>query len=97
MSLKKALDDCMIDFDRCVLVTDLLEEYKLSYKEVNDVLEAYIKEQEPATKFEKRYLVHGKRKTQDPIPAKICTLWCWRAGCRIGWPKSRMRSLSCIV
>lgn len=64
MSLKKALDDCMIDFDRCVLVTDLLEEYKLSYKEVNDVLEAYIKEQEPATKFEKRFLVHGKRKTQ---------------------------------
>ncbi|XP_033173178.1 DNA ligase 1 [Drosophila mauritiana] len=64
MSLKKALDDCMIDFDRCVLVTDLLEEYKLSYKEVNDALEAYIKEQEPATKFEKRFLVHGKRKTQ---------------------------------
>ncbi|EDV58010.1 nucleolar protein dao-5 [Drosophila erecta] len=64
MSLKKALDDCKIDFDRCVLVTDLLEEYKLSYKEVNDVLEAYIKDQEPAIKFEKRFLVHGKRKTQ---------------------------------
>ncbi|XP_016956871.1 DNA polymerase delta subunit 3 [Drosophila biarmipes] len=64
MSLKQALDDCMIDFDRCVLVTDLLEEYKLSYKEVNDVLEAYIKSQEPATKFEKRFLVHGKKKPQ---------------------------------
>jgi len=64
MSLKKALDDCMIDFDRCVLVTDLLEEYKLSYKEVNDVLDAYVKSQEPATKFEKRFLVHGKKKTQ---------------------------------
>ncbi|KAH8352859.1 hypothetical protein KR084_006829 [Drosophila pseudotakahashii] len=63
MSLKKALDDCMIDFDRCVLVTDLLEEYKLSYKEVNDALEAYIKSQEPATKFEKRFLVHGRRKS----------------------------------
>ncbi|XP_016975103.2 DNA polymerase delta subunit 3 [Drosophila rhopaloa] len=64
MSLKKALDDCLIDFDRRVLVTDLLEEYKLPYKEVNDVLEAYIKTQEPSTKFEKRFLVHGKRKTQ---------------------------------
>jgi len=47
-----------------VLVTDLLEEYKLSYKEVNDVLNAYIKSQEPATKFEKRFLVHGKKKSQ---------------------------------
>ncbi|XP_017003976.2 DNA polymerase delta subunit 3 [Drosophila takahashii] len=63
MSLKKALADCMIDFDRCVLVTDLLEEYKLSYKEVNDTLEAYIKSQEPETKFEKRFLVHGRRKS----------------------------------
>ncbi|EDW89767.1 DNA polymerase delta subunit 3 [Drosophila yakuba] len=63
MSLKKALDDCMIDFDRCVLVTDLLEEYKLSYKEVNDVLDAYIKDQHDI-KFEKRFLVHGKRKKQ---------------------------------
>ncbi|KAI8043400.1 DNA polymerase delta subunit 3 [Drosophila gunungcola] len=64
MSLKKALDDCLIDFDRCVLVTDLLEEYKLPYKEVNAVLEAYIKKQEPKVKFEKRFLVHGKRRTQ---------------------------------
>ncbi|XP_017067047.1 DNA polymerase delta subunit 3 [Drosophila eugracilis] len=64
MTLKKALDDCMIDFDRCVLVTDLLEEYKLPYKEVNNVLEAYIKSQEATTKFEKRFLVHGKRKTE---------------------------------
>ncbi|EDW37063.1 GL25721 [Drosophila persimilis] len=59
MGLKKALDDCLIDFDCRVMITDLLEEYKLSYKEVNDTLEAYIKEQEPATKFEKRFLVHG--------------------------------------
>ncbi|XP_017056841.1 DNA polymerase delta subunit 3 [Drosophila ficusphila] len=65
MSLKKALDDCLIDFDRCVLVTDLLEEYKLPYKEVAEELEAYIKKQEPATKFKKRFLVHGKRRTQE--------------------------------
>lgn len=61
MSLKKALEDCLIDFDRRIMVTDLLEEYKLPYKEVNEALEAYIKKQEPATKFEKRFLVHGKR------------------------------------
>ncbi|KAH8324787.1 hypothetical protein KR074_001129 [Drosophila pseudoananassae] len=61
MSLKKALEDCLIDFDRRVMVTDLLEEYKLPYKEVNETLEEYIKKQEPATKFAKRFLVHGKR------------------------------------
>ncbi|KAH8266409.1 hypothetical protein KR026_001531 [Drosophila bipectinata] len=61
MSLKKALEDCLIDFDRRIMVTDLLEEYKLPYKEVNETLEEYIKKQEPATKFEKRFLVHGKR------------------------------------
>lgn len=65
MSLKKALDDCLIDFDRRVLVTDLLEEYKLSYKEVHGLLEAYVHSQEPATKFDKRFLVHGKRKSCD--------------------------------
>ncbi|XP_020810647.1 nucleolin 2 [Drosophila serrata] len=63
MSLKKALDDCLIDFDRRVLVTDLLEEYKLSYKEVHEILEAYVGAQEPVTKFDKRFLVHGKRKS----------------------------------
>ncbi|KAH8281977.1 hypothetical protein KR054_004541 [Drosophila jambulina] len=65
MSLKKALDDCLIDFDRRVLVTDLLEEYKLSYKEVHELLEAYLGSQEPATKFDKRFLVHGKRKNGE--------------------------------
>ncbi|EDV31849.1 uncharacterized protein Dana_GF15556 [Drosophila ananassae] len=64
MSLKKALEDCLIDFDRRIMVTDLLEEYKLPYKEVNETLEEYIKKQEPATKFEKRFLVHGKRSTE---------------------------------
>ncbi|KAH8283662.1 hypothetical protein KR018_011242 [Drosophila ironensis] len=65
MSLEKALEECRIDFDRRVLVTDLLEEYKLTYKQVNDALEAYIKTQEPRTKFEKRFLVHGKRKSVE--------------------------------
>ncbi|KAH8255834.1 hypothetical protein KR038_011476 [Drosophila bunnanda] len=65
MSLKQALDDCLIDFDRRVLVTDLLEEYKLSYKEVHELLEAYVGGQEPATKFDKRFLVHGKRKSGE--------------------------------
>ncbi|SPP89606.1 uncharacterized protein LOC117591142 [Drosophila guanche] len=59
MGLKKALNNCLINFDCRVMVTDLLEEYKLSYKEVNDTLEAYIKGKEPATRFEKRFLVHG--------------------------------------
>lgn len=61
MSLQQALDDCLIDFDRRVLVTDLLEEYKLTYKEAHDALEAHIKEQERASanKYAKRFLVHG--------------------------------------
>lgn len=67
MSLQQALDDCLIDFDRRVLVTDLLEEYKLTYKEAHDALEAHIKEQERASanKYEKRFLVHGLQKAGD--------------------------------
>ncbi|ALC38802.1 Pol32 [Drosophila busckii] len=63
MSLQAALDDCLIDFDRRVLVTDLLETYKLTYKEAHEVLEAHIKQQESAsaTKYEKRFVVHGKQ------------------------------------
>ncbi|EDW77490.2 uncharacterized protein Dwil_GK18060 [Drosophila willistoni] len=65
MSLKKALDDCLIDFDRRVLVTDLLEEYKLSYKEVSETLEEFIKKQEENNiKYEKRFLVHGMQKEE---------------------------------
>lgn len=67
MSLQQALDDCLIDFDRRVLVTDLLEEYKLTYKEAHDALEAHIREQERASsnKYEKRFLVHGLQKAGD--------------------------------
>ncbi|EDW03085.1 DNA polymerase delta subunit 3 [Drosophila grimshawi] len=64
MSLRQALDDCLIDFDRRVLVTDLLEEYKLTYKEVHELLEAHIKQQEDASannKYEKRFLVYGNQ------------------------------------
>lgn len=67
MSLQQALDDCLIDFDRRVLVTDLLEEYKLTYKEAHDALEAHIREQERASanKYEKRFLVHGLQTAGD--------------------------------
>lgn len=67
MSLQQALDDCLIDFDRRVLVTDLLELYKLTYKEAHDALEAHIKEQERASanKYAKRFLVHGLEKAGD--------------------------------
>lgn len=67
MSLQQALDDCLIDFDRRVLVTDLLEEYKLTYKEAHDALEAHIRVQErsSANKYEKRFLVHGLQTAGD--------------------------------
>ncbi|XP_034490966.1 LOW QUALITY PROTEIN: histone H1.2 [Drosophila innubila] len=67
MSLQQALDDCLIDFDRRVLVTDLLEKYKLTYKEAHEALEAHIKEQERASanKYEKRFLVHGMKANGD--------------------------------
>ncbi|XP_030381134.1 uncharacterized protein LOC115628993 [Scaptodrosophila lebanonensis] len=77
MLLQRALDDSLIDFDSRVLVTDLLEKYKLTYKEVNDTLEAHIKQQELkcGTKYEKCFLVHGNKAAGNGgAPTEVYTI-----------------------
>lgn len=59
--LKKDLENCLITFDRRVLLTELLDDYDLSYEEVNKVVTDHLKQQENKSelKYEKRYVVHG--------------------------------------
>ncbi|XP_067620590.1 DNA polymerase delta subunit 3-like [Eurosta solidaginis] len=58
--LKEALNDCKINFDVRVLLTDLINEYEIPIDDVSDTLIDYCKEQEKdGVKFEKRYVVHG--------------------------------------
>ncbi|XP_037957660.1 uncharacterized protein LOC119687428 [Teleopsis dalmanni] len=64
--LAEALNDCLINFDSRILVTDLLQEYNLSYDEVHKTLEEYLKQQEnKGTKYEKRFLVQGFEQEGD--------------------------------
>ncbi|XP_037821756.1 uncharacterized protein DDB_G0286299 [Lucilia sericata] len=59
--LKEDLTNCLINFDRRVLITELLDDYQLAYEEVNDLVEKYVEQQEKKDKikFDKRFLVHG--------------------------------------
>ncbi|KNC28359.1 hypothetical protein FF38_09204, partial [Lucilia cuprina] len=59
--LKEDLTNCLINFDRRVLITELLDNYQLAYEEVNDLVEKYVEQQEKKDKlkFDKRFLVHG--------------------------------------
>ena len=59
--LKEDLENCLITFDRRVLLTELLDDYDLPYEEVNQVVTSHLKEQENKgeLKYEKRYVVHG--------------------------------------
>ncbi|CAD6999213.1 unnamed protein product [Ceratitis capitata] len=58
--LKEALNDCLINFDRRVLLTDLINEYHMTIEEVSQTLTTHLEKQEKeGTKYEKRYVVHG--------------------------------------
>ncbi|XP_017474690.1 PREDICTED: ABC transporter F family member 4 [Rhagoletis zephyria] len=58
--LMEALNDCVINFDSRVLLTDLINEYHLPLEEVSRTLEEYLKQQEKdGVKYEKRFVIHG--------------------------------------
>ncbi|TMW51806.1 hypothetical protein DOY81_003105 [Sarcophaga bullata] len=59
--LKEDLENCLITFDRRVLLTELLDDYDLPYEEVNQVVTNHLKQQENKgeLKYEKRYVVYG--------------------------------------
>uniref|UniRef100_A0A0K8VXN4 DNA polymerase delta subunit 3 n=1 Tax=Bactrocera latifrons TaxID=174628 RepID=A0A0K8VXN4_BACLA len=61
--LEEALNDCVINFDKRVLLTDLINEYHMPIDEISSTLTKYLKQQEKeGTKFEKRYVIHGLEK-----------------------------------
>ncbi|XP_053961816.1 DNA polymerase delta subunit 3 [Anastrepha ludens] len=58
--LKEALNDCLINFDCRVLLTDLINEYHMPIEEVSSILTDYLSRQEKeGVKYVKRYVVHG--------------------------------------
>lgn len=65
--LKEDLSNCLINFDRRVLITELLDDYKLTYEQVNQVVQEYLMEQENKEnlKYEKRFLVHGMQEGEQ--------------------------------
>lgn len=60
--LKTDLANCVISFDRRIFVTDLIDEYDLSFPEVNDILVDYLEKDENKNhvKYNKRYVVAGE-------------------------------------
>lgn len=65
--LKEDLTNCLINFDRRVLITELLDEYQLPYEEVNNVVRDFVEQQEKKEKlkYDKRYIVHGVQEEEN--------------------------------
>lgn len=63
--LDEALADCVINFDKRVLLTDLINEYHMPIVEISCTLTKYLKQQEEkGIKYEKRFVVHGLEKEE---------------------------------
>ncbi|XP_011197270.2 DNA polymerase delta subunit 3 [Bactrocera dorsalis] len=61
--LEEALNDCVINFDKRVLLTDLINEYHMPIDEISSTLTKYLKQQEKdGIKYEKRFVIHGLEK-----------------------------------
>ncbi|XP_039950529.1 DNA polymerase delta subunit 3 [Bactrocera tryoni] len=61
--LEEALNDCVINFDKRVLLTDLINEYHMPMDEISSTITKYLKQQEKeGIKYEKRFVIHGLEK-----------------------------------
>ncbi|XP_058982059.1 DNA polymerase delta subunit 3-like [Musca domestica] len=65
--LKEDLKNCLINFDRKVLITQLLDDYKVEHKEADKIVADFVQEQEKKQKlkYEKFYVVHGEQQKED--------------------------------
>lgn len=64
--LEEALNDCIINFDKRVLLTDLINEYHMPIEAISCTLTKYLKQQEKeGAKYEKRFVIHGTEKEDD--------------------------------
>uniref|UniRef100_A0A1A9Z215 DNA polymerase delta subunit 3 n=1 Tax=Glossina pallidipes TaxID=7398 RepID=A0A1A9Z215_GLOPL len=76
MELEKDLKNSIINFDRRVLITELLELYELELEDIQEILLLYLKEQEQinGSKYDKRFAVWAEEQLNEDDIREVCKI-----------------------
>uniref|UniRef100_D3TP41 Hypothetical conserved protein n=1 Tax=Glossina morsitans morsitans TaxID=37546 RepID=D3TP41_GLOMM len=76
MELEKDLKNSIINFDRRVLITELLELYELELEDIEEILLLYLKEQEQinGSKYDKRFAVWAEEQLNEDDIREVCKI-----------------------
>ncbi|KAL9876415.1 uncharacterized protein DDB_G0286299 [Glossina fuscipes] len=76
MKLERDLKNSTINFDRRLLITELLELYELELEDVQEILLLYLKEQEQinGSKYDKRFAVWAEEHLKEDSIREVCKI-----------------------